>query len=87
MLKNLKIDLSYGDTNKIISALFSLRQRFIDLNNVTYIDDTSKVNKPIKKEVDEIDNLLSRMQDVYMEFEKRREIESKEASLMKKNVV
>lgn len=68
-MKKIKIDLKNDEIHKIINGLFCLRQKYVELNHLTFIDETSNVNKPIINEVNKIDALLSRFENLLTEFE------------------
>jgi len=87
MSKNLKIDVTRRDLSKIINGLFCIRAEYAKIHHLTFIDIPSEVDKPLKKEVAKIDDLISRMYSYYTEDAEKTEIELKKAGLKKKNVV
>ena len=70
-MKKIKIELSYEELNKISNGLFSLRQKYIKLNHLTFIDNTSTVNKSIEIEVAKIDLLSNKIENYIEEFDSR----------------
>jgi len=68
-MKKKKIELNYNEAQKISNALLCLRQKYVELYHLTVIDTSSSVNDSIIKEVEIIDNIILKINNIIEKFE------------------